>query len=66
MLHRGSKEYTLWSIGLLIVIVFSLFPVLWLLSLSLKAPATISDQRLIPSDFTFENYTSLFAGEVGS
>lgn len=65
-LKRGSKEYTLWSVGLLIVIVFSLFPVLWLLSLSLKAPATISDQRLIPSEFTFENYTSLFTGGFDS
>jgi multiple sugar transport system permease protein len=65
-LRRGSKEYTLWSVGLLIVIVFSLFPVLWLLSLSLKAPATISDQRLIPSEFTLENYTGLFAGGFDS
>ncbi|MDQ3770419.1 MAG: carbohydrate ABC transporter permease [Actinomycetota bacterium] len=66
MLQRGSKEYTLWSVGLLIVVLFSLFPVLWLLSLSLKAPATIADQRLIPSDFTFENYTNLFAGGFDS
>ena len=66
MLQRGSKEYTLWSVGLLLVVLFSLFPVLWLLSLSLKAPATIADQRLIPSDFTFENYTNLFAGGFDS
>ncbi len=65
-LKRGSKEYTLWSVGLLIVILFSLFPVLWLLSLSLKAPATISDQRLIPSEVTLDNYTSLFAGGFDS
>lgn len=64
--QRGTKEYTLWSVGLVIVVAFSLFPVLWLLSLSLKAPATIADQRLIPSDFTFENYTSLFAGGFDS
>ena len=65
-LQRGSKEYTLWSVGLVIVVLFSLVPVLWLLSLSLKAPATIADQRLIPSEFTFENYTSLFAGGFDS
>lgn len=66
MLQRGSKEYTLWSVGLLLVVLFSLFPVLWLLSLSVKAPATIADQRLIPSDVTFENYTNLFAGGFDS
>jgi len=65
-LRRGTKEYTLWWAGLLIVILFSLFPVLWLLSLSLKAPATIADQRLIPSEFTLDNYTSLFAGGLDS
>ena len=28
----------------------SLFPVLWLLSMSLKTPATVSDRSLIPKD----------------
>ena len=39
---------------------------LWLLSLSLKDPATIADGRLIPSDVTFDNYKSLFEGGIDS
>ena len=49
-----------------VIIAFALIPVLWLLSLSLKDPATIADGRLIPTDVTFDNYKSLFEGGFDS
>jgi multiple sugar transport system permease protein len=48
-MKRGSREYTLTTVGLVAIIVLSLFPVFWLLMLSLKSPATIGDGRLIPA-----------------
>ena len=39
---------------------------LWIVSLSLKDPATIADGRLIPADWTFDNYKSLFEGGLDS
>ena len=65
-MKRGTREHTLWSIGLFLVVAASIFPVLWLLSLSLKDPATIADGRLIPTDITFDNYKSLFEGGFDS
>jgi multiple sugar transport system permease protein len=62
MLTRGSREHTLWLIGLAVVVLSALFPVLWILSLSLKSTATIGDGRLIPAELTFGNYESLFEG----
>ena len=63
---KGAREYTLWSIGLTVVLFFALMPVLWIVSLSLKTPATITEGRLlgrfIPQDITFDNYTTLFDG----
>ena len=66
MLARGSREHTLWLIGLTVVVISALVPVLWILSLSLKSAGTIGDGRLIPAEFTFGNYESLFEGGLDS
>jgi len=49
-----------WSTANMIVVVAALFPVFWLLMLSLKSPATIADGRLIPSSWSLENYSGIF------
>jgi multiple sugar transport system permease protein len=64
--QRGTREYTLWTVGLVVVILAALVPVLWLLSLSFKTAATVGDGRIIPAEFTFENYSNLFTGGLDS
>ena len=68
-MEKGTREYALWSIGILIVLFFALMPVLWIVSLSLKTPATITEgetfwDRFVPQDITFENYETLFTGGI--
>jgi multiple sugar transport system permease protein len=63
-MQRGTREYTLWTIGLVIIILFALIPVVWITSLSLKDPATIADQRFLPSEVSFKNYEGLFTGGI--
>jgi multiple sugar transport system permease protein len=53
-----------WSTADLVVLIVALFPVFWLLMLSLKTPATIGDGRLIPSSWTLENYKGIFKQDV--
>lgn len=65
-MQRGTREYTLWTVGLVVVILAALVPVLWLLSLSFKTAATVGDGRIIPAEFTFENYSNLFTGGLDS
>jgi multiple sugar transport system permease protein len=65
-MKRGTREHTIWTVGIVAVIVASLFPVLWLLMLSFKTPATVGDGRFIPKEFTLENYESLFSGGLDS
>ena len=65
-MQRGTREYTVWTIGLAVVLIFALFPVLWIMSLSFKDPATVSDKRLIPQKWTLDNYTTLFEGGFDS
>jgi multiple sugar transport system permease protein len=63
-MKRGSRDYALWSIGILLVLIFALIPVLWLISLSLKPPDAITDGRFIPSEISLDNYKSLFEGGI--
>jgi multiple sugar transport system permease protein len=65
-MERGSREYALWSVGLVAIFAFAMLPVLWLVSLSLKTPATVGDGRLVPEELTFDNYESLFTGGFDS
>jgi multiple sugar transport system permease protein len=53
-----------WGSANLVVLVAALFPVFWLLMLSLKSPATIADGRLIPSSWSLENYTGIFQESI--
>jgi multiple sugar transport system permease protein len=61
-MKHGSREYTLWSIAIAAVLIFALIPVLWLISISLKPPSEIVDQRFIPQSVSLDNYKSLFEG----
>ncbi|HSS33941.1 MAG TPA: carbohydrate ABC transporter permease [Solirubrobacterales bacterium] len=63
-MNRGSRDYVLWSIGIVLVLIFALVPILWLISISLKPPSEITDQRFIPASVSFDNYKSLFEGGI--
>ncbi|MFI6070720.1 carbohydrate ABC transporter permease [Actinoplanes sp. NPDC051343] len=43
-----------------IVVIFALFPVLWIVSLSFKTTSTLTDGNLIPRQWTWANYKTIF------
>ena len=49
-----------------LVLLYALFPVLWILSLSLKPTSTVKDGKLIPSSVTLDNYRGIFQGDFFS
>jgi multiple sugar transport system permease protein len=55
-----------WTAAIVIVMFYALIPVLWLVSLSLKTPDTVSDKKFIPQKTTLDNYTTLFDGGLDS
>src|SRR6059058_2020393 len=63
MSQRGSRVAG-WGGANLAVVVFALFPVFWIAMLSLKTPQTISDGRLIPKSWSFENYKQIFKQSI--
>ena len=46
----------------ILALIFSLFPILFVLSASLNPLGTLSSSELIPTEISLENYQDLFAG----
>jgi multiple sugar transport system permease protein len=49
-----------WGLLDAVVVVFALIPVLWIMSLSFKTTATLTDGNFVPRDWTFDNYKLIF------
>jgi len=60
------RRASVWVIIDTLVLSYALFPVLWILSLSLKPTSTVKDGKLIPSSVTFDNYRGIFRGNYFS
>src|SRR5271156_5257418 len=62
----GVRRAATWVIVDTLVLLYALFPVLWILSLSLKPTSTVKDGTLIPSSVTFDNSRGIFRGNFFS
>ncbi|MFD2471197.1 carbohydrate ABC transporter permease [Amycolatopsis silviterrae] len=49
-----------WGLLDILVLVFAIVPVLWVLSLSFKTKATLTDGSFIPAEWTLKNYADIF------
>jgi multiple sugar transport system permease protein len=58
-MSHTARERVLWSIAILLVLLYALIPVVWILSLSLKKPTQLSDRKFF-SGIHFDNYSSIF------
>ena len=65
MSERTSKKVFSWTAVNTVIVIAALFPVLWILSLSLKSADTVTDGRLIPAKFSLDNYEGIFTGSGG-
>ncbi|MGH3973518.1 MAG: carbohydrate ABC transporter permease [Pseudonocardiaceae bacterium] len=54
----GRKGW--WAVADIVILGYTLVPVLWIVSLSFKPLSSIDDGRFIPSDFTWSNYAQIF------
>jgi multiple sugar transport system permease protein len=59
-MKRNPREIAGWSGAIVVVVIASLVPVLWIVSLSFKAPSTIGDGSFFPSKWTWSNYSGIF------
>ncbi len=63
-MRHTARQRTGWSAAFVVIVVFSLVPVLWIVMLSLKTPATVTDGSFIPHHFTLSNYSDIFKAGV--
>jgi multiple sugar transport system permease protein len=64
MSHQ-PRERALWSIAILVVLLYALIPVVWIISLSLKEPAEIADKKFLPTGgVTLDNYDTIFSEDI--
>src|SRR6202011_4520129 len=63
MSEQGKKKAG-WSLAFVVVAVVSLVPVLWIVMLSLKTPASVTDGSFIPHHWTLSNYSAIFKAGV--
>ncbi len=57
---RSNRKKALWAIGGLLIIVYTLIPVAWIVSLSFKKGDDINNQKFLPTDWSFDNYDTVF------
>ena len=64
MRKRTGKDVGEWTAAIIVIIVLSLVPVVWMISLSLKDPSTIGDGNFFPSKVSWTNYDGIFKQSI--
>jgi multiple sugar transport system permease protein len=60
----SRREKNWWLVGGLAIVVYALFPVAWIVSLSLKAPADIANAQFLPTKLSWANYALILTGDA--
>jgi len=62
----GQRTSRWWTIGGLLILVWALFPLLWMVSLSFKDPDTFrsASPTFFPSDWVWTNYKTVFSDSL--
>ena len=58
----SRRDTTIWVIGSILLIIYCLFPVAYILSLSFKAPTEMTNQKFLPGSPTWGNFEEIFRG----
>jgi multiple sugar transport system permease protein len=60
----STRERNWWIVAGIAIVIYALFPIAWIVSLSFKAPADISNGQFLPTVFTWENYSLIITGDA--
>jgi trehalose/maltose transport system permease protein len=63
-LSKRQRETGGWTAAIAVVCVASLVPVVWIVMLSLKTPASVTDGSFIPHHWTLSNYSDIFKAGI--
>jgi multiple sugar transport system permease protein len=60
----SRRERNWWIVAGIGIILYALFPIAWIVSLSFKDPSDISNTSFLPTTFTGVNYSEIFTGSA--
>jgi multiple sugar transport system permease protein len=60
----SGRERNWWIVAGVLILIYCLFPIGWIISLSFKAPSDIANGQFLPTRFTWENYTLIITGDA--
>jgi trehalose/maltose transport system permease protein len=60
----STREKVGWGVGGLVIIVYCLFPVAWIVSLSFKSSDDIANGQFLPTVFSGANYEQILVGDA--
>ena len=60
----STKERNLWIVAGIVIVIYALFPIAWIVSLSLKAPSDLSNKQFLPTNLSWENYQLILTGDA--
>lgn len=60
----ATREKVLWGVGGLLIVVYCLFPVAWIVSLSFKSSDDIANGQFLPTVFSGANYEQILVGDA--
>jgi multiple sugar transport system permease protein len=60
----STREKTWWWIAAIVILLYCLFPIAWIVSLSFKAPSDIANASFLPTTFSGVNYSEIFTGSA--
>src|SRR3712207_679921 len=62
----SRREKTWWWIAGVLILLYCLFPIAWIVSLSLKAASDISNGQFLPTALSWENYSQILVGDASA
>jgi multiple sugar transport system permease protein len=60
MTHQTTRQKTMWIIGAILIVLYTAVPIVWIVSLSFKAPTDITNKKFWPTHWTWSNYSTVF------
>jgi multiple sugar transport system permease protein len=60
----SRRERNWWLVGGLLIVVYALFPVAWIVSLSLKGSADLANGQFLPTKLSWSNYQLILTGDA--
>ncbi len=60
----SRKEKNLWIVAGIAIVIYALFPIAWIVSLSLKAPSDLANGQFLPTKVSWENYQLILTGDA--